>query len=237
MGRFGQYYRIIFLAEKQDGSTDTSETIRTWFVPSYVKLMEHSYLDEHFLRFIEFLLSKNGMFYRSRIVWAGDYADPELELGLDKDENKGDAKEKSTRNLYQMCSLDQMVDEMVYLQGSLIEALCGHMDSQLIDQRAWSYTMQSKIGDTYIVNHTKKQFVQIRKGGQPQDGIHPLPLLVSEGNGRGRGERNGDYFGSNQELCGTWARDVISIEEKEHIPGDYTELVCEFVSDFDRDFF
>ena len=36
----------------------------------------------------------------------------------------------------------------------------------------------------------------------------------------------GDYFGYNQELCGTWARDVISIEET--YPEDYTELVCDF---------
>jgi hypothetical protein len=52
--------------------------------------------------------------------------------------------------------------------------------------------------------------------------IHPLPLLICEGNGRG----GGDYDGSNYDLCGTWARDVISMEET--IPDNYIELICDF---------
>ena len=52
--------------------------------------------------------------------------------------------------------------------------------------------------------------------------LHPLPLLVSEGNGRG----GGDYNGNNNELCGTWARDCISVEK--NIPDNYTELTCDF---------
>jgi hypothetical protein len=62
----------------------------------------------------------------------------------------------------------------------------------------------------------------IRKDGKHVEGIHPLPLLVSEGNGSG----GGDYFGHNQDLCGTWARDIISVEDS--IPEDYKELVCDF---------
>jgi hypothetical protein len=178
----GQYYRIVFLAEKQDGS---KEIIRAWIGGS--KLMEHSYLDNEFLHVIEFLLSREGMFYRSRIVWAGDYAEPEE----DDDKNP---------NLYELCKED----------GTSI----------------WRSMMQIPQlvckSNTYVVNHTKKQYVYMRKDGK-HEGIHPLPLLVSEGNGKG----GGDYFGSNEELCGTWARDIISVEDS--IPVDYTELVCDFV--------
>ena len=52
--------------------------------------------------------------------------------------------------------------------------------------------------------------------------IIPLPLLVSEGNERG----GGDYYGNNKELCGTWARDCISVEKT--IPDDFVELKCDF---------
>ena len=52
--------------------------------------------------------------------------------------------------------------------------------------------------------------------------IHPLPLLTAEGNGRG----GGDYYGSDMELVGTWARDVISVERQ--VPEGYSELVCNF---------
>jgi hypothetical protein len=71
----------------------------------------------------------------------------------------------------------------------------------------------------YIVNHTKKLYVDKTKLEKP---IHPLPLLISEGNGKG----GGDYNGNNYDLCGTWARDVISMENE--ITNDYEELICDF---------
>jgi hypothetical protein len=73
----------------------------------------------------------------------------------------------------------------------------------------------------YIVNHTKRLYVNKMRQNNNSD-IHPLPLLVCEGNGRG----GGDYYGNNMNLCGTWARDCISMEMQP--PEDFTELVCEF---------
>lgn len=78
----------------------------------------------------------------------------------------------------------------------------------------------------YIVNHTKHEYVDKNKrsisAASNNDIMHPLPLLVSEGNGNG----GGDYFGPNNELCGRWARDIISVETV--MPYGYTELVCDF---------
>jgi len=71
----------------------------------------------------------------------------------------------------------------------------------------------------YIVNHTKKLYIDKSK---LTNEIHPLPLLISEGNGKG----GGDYNNINSELCGTWARDIISMENE--IPENYNELVCMF---------
>ena len=36
------------------------------------KLMEHSYLDSDFATTFEYQLTKDGMNYKSRVVWAGD---------------------------------------------------------------------------------------------------------------------------------------------------------------------
>jgi hypothetical protein len=52
--------------------------------------------------------------------------------------------------------------------------------------------------------------------------IHPLSLLTAEGNGRG----GGDYRGAHEDLVGSWARDVISVERE--APAGFTELECEF---------
>jgi len=73
----GQGYKAIILASEQAGN----EIIRTWVDPhdhaNGYKLMEHSYIDNLFVQAVEYLLSPKGMFYKSRILWAGDYADPE----------------------------------------------------------------------------------------------------------------------------------------------------------------
>ena len=193
----GQYYKIVFLAEKQDGS---DEIIRAWVELMYSKLMEGSYLDNDFLGIIEYLLSSKGMFYRSRIIWAGDYADQEVLTISNGSTNDSDSDDETSPNLYQLCEKD----------GKSLSSLLKYMR---VPRNTYSY----------LVNHTKKQFVHLRKDGQTT-GIHPLPLLVAEGNGRG----GGDYFGRNNQLCGTWARDIISVEEKEGIQAHYTELICDF---------
>ena len=165
----GQYYLTVILAEKSD-----KEYVRTYLDPGMynngVKLVEHSYVNNNFMTIIENLIGPNGMFYRSRLVWAGDYADNEP---------------NSEKNLHTMCDGK---DPFVY-RGPVV-----------------SYP--------YIVNHTKK--VYIKKTGD----LHPLPLLTAEGNGRG----GGDYHGSNT-MVGTWARDVISMENE---APDYTLIECEF---------
>ena len=74
----------------------------------------------------------------------------------------------------------------------------------------------------FIVNHTKKEFVD-KKKVPSVDGwqIHPLSLLTSSGNGRG----GGDFRGDN-DFVGTWAADVISVEKE--IPADFKEIVPNF---------
>ena len=118
------------------------------------------------------------MFYKTRVVWAGDYADPEP---------------GSEENLHRLSEGKEY-------------ATSTRMD--------FSNIMQDY---NFIVNHTKKQYVT--KTGRV---YHPLSLLTAEGNGRG----GGDYHGSCEDLVGTWARDVISIDMAP--PPGYTELFCPF---------
>jgi len=83
----------------------------------------------------------------------------------------------------------------------------------------------------YVINHTKKQFVDVTKTPKDSDGwqIHPLPLLTCYGNGRG----GGDFFinpkkeQGNVELIGSWAFDLISVSRKK--PKDFTELVFDLI--------
>lgn len=69
----------------------------------------------------------------------------------------------------------------------------------------------------YIVNHTKKQFVD-KERCDKYTKLHPLPLLTCEGNGRGGGDYNGDHA-----IIGNWARDSISVEKV--CPKGYIEII------------
>ena len=77
----GQYFKIVFLSEHGD--------IRIFIQPrtyeSGVKLFEHCYIENPLVKAVEFLLSPEGMMYKSRIVWAGDYAEPESDEEADEE--------------------------------------------------------------------------------------------------------------------------------------------------------
>ena len=72
----GQYYLAAFLAEN-DGKEFIRAAINSHEFANGAKLTEHSYVGNNFISAIEYLLSNLGMFYKTRLVWAGDYADPE----------------------------------------------------------------------------------------------------------------------------------------------------------------
>jgi len=179
----GQGYMAVILS-------DDGKFIRTWVHPhnygNGYKLTEHSYIGNRFVSMVESLLCPEGMFYKCRVVWAGDYADNEA--GLDT-------------NLHHLAS------------------------SPINVNKAFN---ADHVGDMtkyrYLVNHSKRLYVDknlLHDAGGGYD-FHPLPLLTAEGNGRG----GGDYSGSNAELVGTWARDVISVEDV--YPENYSELSVDF---------
>lgn len=77
--------------------------------------------------------------------------------------------------------------------------------------------------DCYLVNHSKKLYVSYNKLiGKDGWIINPLPILTALGNGRG----GGDYHGQDEIFVGTWAGDVLSIEQQ--IPKDFKEMTYNF---------
>jgi len=169
----GQYYYAVIL--------DAHGNIVAWMsafpYDSGIKLMEHSYIDNAFVNTFEFSLSPEGPLYKSRVVWAGDYADNEP--GQEK-------------NLHDLCNDDEK---------KLITPA---------EKNASKYR--------YLVNHTKRQYVDKTKAGN----LHPLPLMTAEGNGRGGGDMH-----DAPSFVGSWARDVISVEEAIPDVENFQEIVFE----------
>ncbi len=69
----GQYFKIAIVDKNKD--------ILIWLDPScygegYL-LMQHAFLNNHLLGAIEFLISPQGQYYKSSIIWAGENTEPE----------------------------------------------------------------------------------------------------------------------------------------------------------------
>lgn len=196
----GQYYYAILLAEA--GVKPDGEHIRAWLSAhdygNGVKLTEHSYIGNKFMSAVEHLLCPDGAFYKSRVVWAGDYSEVREPLALmasaDGTGRYADVEPGTDKNLH------SMADEQPYKAVAPPDRLMG------------AYR--------YIVNHTKKQYVDKdwMKAGMYGLRVHPLSLLTAEGNGLG----GGDYRGPDEEFVGTWARDVISVEKE--VPEGFAEM-------------
>jgi hypothetical protein len=155
----GQYYHTIFL--------DTANSrIRAWMDAwSYNnghKLMEHSYIGNNYMAAVEWLLSPLGFFYKTSIVWAGDYAEPEVASDSEEEDER-----QEKENLYHRADRADHADRQ----------FCG-IPSSIFNAADWPY----------LVNHTKKEYVVKPTA---RGSVHPLSILTSEGNGQGGGDYRG----------------------------------------------
>jgi len=206
----GQYYRSIFLNENNKPIASVS----SYDFGNGAKLMEHSWMKNPFVRFVE----KQLMITPKRLVWAGDYADNEdpstlspIEIELLSDEtceytNSKVIKDKGV-NLY---TLAEIVGKLTH-------------DEYVKDKYKHEYKEVAPLNARYLINHDKKQFVDKTKTPKDRDGwqIHPLPLLTCEGNGKGGGDFRGD-----SSLVGMWSRNLISVTtKKSDIPKGFEELI------------
>ena len=189
----GQYYNPIIL-------TKTKKNVKAWaYSQDYgncLKLMEHSWKGNNFVdRIAKEIINKP-----LNIVWAGDYADSEL----DKEGNERKNKKGYGINLYSLCKDSKMLPK----------------EDVKIDYDKYRF----------LVNHDKQEYLDMTELPLTEEyngfdyRVHPLPLLTCEGNGRG----GGDYraTGRSEKYIGKWARDKVSLEEKQ--PTDYFKIVPNF---------
>lgn len=264
----GHYYEAIVLGEKP--AENESETIRAFVDSGTIpiapgcqwghgsKLTEHSGFGSGYVRAVEALLAPGRMFYRSRLVWAGDYADCEptptktatdtAETATATAETATATAETATTTADTTATAEESSDTVWETESESAETTAEtgkNLHRMVVDELEMAYEMK-KTGRPfysrmlvpvpreehyqYVVNHTKRLYVDTTRVGEKPAMCynncrqHPLPLLVAEGNDRG----GGDYGAHNNdfELCGTWARDVISVNDV--MPSGFGELICNF---------
>lgn len=209
----GQYYRALFLNDKNN---KPFASVRSYDFGNGAKLMEHSWIGNPFVSFVENQLINQAQ----PIVWAGDYADKEDPKTLTKDDLKPHVDEKSDYwnlkvltkegiNLYHLCE-----NVGVLTHGETVK-----------DKYSHNFPVTPK-RFKYLVNYDKGEFVDKTKVPDV-DGwrIHPLPLLTCEGNGRG----GGDFHGES-DLIGRWSRDRIGVtSKKSDIPNTFKEIIFDLI--------
>jgi hypothetical protein len=172
----GQYYSPVSMEKK--------EHVCSHDYANGMKLMEHSWIGNNFVAVVEELIAEGGRWYGDRIVWAGDYADPEVpEIPNPKNGSK-------PSNLF-----DIVGDNKIEPKPSETEfRYIINLDTkEFVDKR------KVPVSETWTDSEDKNWDCK----------IHPLPLLTCEGNGRG----GGDYHGEH-ELIGKWARQRVTVSTR-----------------------
>jgi hypothetical protein len=200
----GQYFKPLILKNKEN-VTDSEQVLAFMYSHDYdngLKLMEHSWIGNHFVETFEKLLSPRGKFTKMRVVWAGDYADGEPELTV-KDETGRDVD----TNLYDLCDKETNKINPKTVKKSEYRFIFNHDTKEFVDKS------KCTVSEVYTDP----------KGNEYPYTIHPLPLLTCEGNGRG----GGDFRDESNTFVGKWSRNRISVGNK--ILKGFSEIIPNFV--------
>ena len=227
----GQYYRCIVL--KKDWK-ETKKPILAALSPydfdNGAKLMEHSYVNNDYVNAFMHMVheldtDRSGL----PCVWCGDYADTFATEGLP---------------LIERINPDTQESEVVGGFQAYNEA-CDWM-GEYGDKKSNEYLDVIKLVNdapkhyyNYIINHTKKQYVEVPKYDKTKWQIHPLPILLSDGCSRGSGDYHNEIcinpeetnWGKrkytkkhNAQFVGTWAYDTISVTNNEADTKGYKKI-------------
>lgn len=124
----GQYYMGIILGEENQ---ENKEIIRL-FMEAFMgaKLTEHSWPENGFVNAFETFLTPEGMFYKSRVVWAGDYADNEKNMDENLHHNSSKHPQKSYFN---------MIRNQILTLDKSYRYIINHTTKQYVDKNKYSF--------------------------------------------------------------------------------------------------
>lgn len=190
----GQYYKLVVLYNKRKNCKNEDKVacaLSSYDYGNGAKLMEFSYINNKFVSALEELINQeHGKYAGLPVVCCGDYADEEC---------------------YKLNA-----NSIRYMGGNSEDIRCDVGTKPTLYTLASYYIDNHKGGEKvngnhyrYIINLDKNIFIDTEKIKKDTYGyrIHPLPLLVSEGNGRG----GGDYHGKCMRYVGTWARNRVVV--------------------------
>ena len=200
----GQYYKLVVLNTHKK-SAKNAEKIKaymmSWDFDQGAKLMEFSWIGNHFVEYLESLINKeNGLFAGYPVVVAGDYADEEP-----------NTYKKEKLNIYQLCEeFGEKLTPEWFAKNNIEHKHYRYVINE--DKKVFIDTQRMKSCGT-----TEWQ------GGKINWQVNPLTLLLADGNGRG----GGDYHKEHREV-GAWRRNVVVTSDNRPDEKEYREVFYNF---------
>lgn len=187
---------------------DANEIVHTISPSDYgdgAKLCEHAQRGDTTVKLVESLFAKGGRFYMHKLVWAGDY-------GYEFDEDSDDS-------LFSKAMVFHKKNANYIQIGETINSYTKAKVPVMRNSNRIELEEVEKEIPRYIVNHTRKEFIDREK---LRSTTHPLPVLCALGNGKG----GGDYCGDNMECASRWMNNIISLKQKPN--RGYMEILIDF---------
>lgn len=196
----GQYHKLVILDKNFKETLDKKSAqivINPHHLLNGLKLMEFSYVGNSVMNYAENLLG--GEYYGYPFVVCGDYAE----------------------NIMTYFGEDSLYNLTIVTKGERVEDYVPYYMKPKVEEENPNI---SDSGYRYIVNLTKKEYVDLGALSADEDGfiIHPLSILCACSNGLG----GGDYKGTEMDKVGIWAYDNIGMTND--IPEGFTELKVNF---------
>lgn len=210
----GQYYNPSILKTNHKlAKNPVAVSLNSWDFGNGLKLMEHSWAGNNFVGAFVHLIGENSPYFGQPCVWAGDYADSyrnRLSKPAEKADNIYDLANKVQDKLNKMrgytgsktpANLNLKYHEL-FGKDLFYESYYWVTDYKGEQHRRDFVDCRNNL-DTYkyVINLRTKEYIEIPEPSDTDWIVHPLPLLLADGNGRG----GGDYHGSNIEFVGKWA--------------------------------
>lgn len=232
----GQYYKPIVL----DADGKILKSMYSHEFDNGLKLMEHSWMKNGFVGAFETLLIMDGPV---RVVWAGDYADPETDADGNPLKETVEGREYEV-NLYSLVEDHHYYRPDVPAYGRKANYQWADRFGNRLDRPKITFGQHREVppnafppvvptmsSHPWLINHDKGLVVDKRKVPKDSDGwrIHPLPILTVEGNDRGGGDLHPERASGDVKLIGSWARDRVSLASRK--PKGYTDLLFDLRED------
>lgn len=166
-----------------------------------LKLTEHAWWENDLCNQMAARIYRTPMY----VYWVGDYSAPRKLVGDDWNEDPSAPPYRAA------------IYKAAWAKG-------GQETYQVAET---DFRLNGKV----LVNHTRRIYMDCDQYYDAVNGLHhlgvgcvfhPLPLLTAVGNGK----NGGDYFGPNKVDVGTWATDLISVEDEP--PEGFTEVLYKF---------